>query len=101
MADGAVDRRRLLGGAAAGAVAFTGAPATPASAAAAALPGPTPPPRPHLVEAQYLVDYLRVAESPAANNVYNDADQPDIVTWGAPGQVGAFRVQAQCASFLT
>jgi hypothetical protein len=93
-----MNRRSVLGGAAAGAVALTGrreaAPPPPP-------PGGSPPPRPHLVEAQYLVDYLRLAESPAGNNVYKRPDEANIVTWGAPGRVADFRVQAQCASFVT
>jgi hypothetical protein len=106
--DRALNRRRLLGGAAAfGAGAF--APADPLAAPAAAAPaaeaertaGTYPPTPAHLIEAQYLVDHLRLPGSPAANNAYRDAGEATIVTWGEPRHLDGWRVRAQCASFLT
>jgi len=56
---------------------------------------------PHLSEAEYLVDYLRLPECPATNNVYKEPDEPNVVTWGPPGDATTWQVRAQCASFLT
>src|SRR3954447_24663648 len=93
-----LNRRRLLGGA--GAIVLGGPPAAPAAAAPSLPAGPYPPPAPaHLIEAQYLVDHLRLA--PADNNTYKDTFETNEVTWGAPGQPATWRVRAQCASFVS
>ena len=96
-------RRRLLGGAAAGALGMVaaGVHAGPASAGTTVPADPYLPVSPHLTEAEHLVDYLRHPACPAANNDYKDPTQPNNVVWGEPGRPETFFVQAQCASFLT
>jgi hypothetical protein len=98
-----VNRRRLLGSAVtlgAGAAALAGPLARPAAAAGPSLPPMPYRPTPvHLAEAQYITDYLRLA--PPGNNTYKDATDANIVTWGTPGRPETWRIQAQCASFVT
>jgi hypothetical protein len=101
--DARLNRRRLLGGGAAlgaSALALTGPMALPA-AAAARPPAPYLPITAHLIEAQQLIDYLRLPESPVDNNTYKSSAEANVVTWGQPGQADTWIVRAQCASFLT
>jgi hypothetical protein len=99
-----VNRRRLLREAAAlgaGSFALAGRSAQPAAAAPAPStlpPVPYRPTPPHLIEAQYIVDYLRLVP---ANNSYRDDRDANLVTWGIPGRPETWMVRAQCASFLT
>ncbi|HKN53389.1 MAG TPA: hypothetical protein VJX66_12850 [Amycolatopsis sp.] len=90
-------RRLVLGGAAA--IATGVAVTTPAFAADTYPAAPYPGKRPHLIEAEQIIDYLGLPESPVANNVYKDAGDANIVTWGTPGQPLTWQNQSQCASF--
>jgi hypothetical protein len=57
---------------------------------------PTPP---HLIEAEQFIDYLTLTDG--SRNTYKAPNQPNIVTWGLPGQPGTWVNQSQCASFQT
>jgi len=93
-----VSRRLVLGGAAAAVTVAAGA----SPAAADTYPAdPYQGKRPHLIEAEQIIGYLGLPESPAANNVYKDAGEANVVTWGTPGQPLTWRNQSQCASFQT
>lgn len=50
----------------------------------------------HLVVAEQLIDHLT-----PSNNVYKSPAQPNVVTWGRPGEPATWVNQSQCASFLT
>ncbi|MBW4720633.1 hypothetical protein [Saccharothrix obliqua] len=62
---------------------------------------PRPHPRPHLREAEQLVDYLSLPTCPPANNTYKEPDQPNVVRWGSPDDAATWFNQSQCASFQT
>jgi hypothetical protein len=84
-----VSRREVLGGTA-GLVVRTGI--------AYADGSPRPP---HLLVAEQLIDHLALPDCPPANNVYKAPAQPNVVTWGRPGEPATWVNQSQCASFLT
>ncbi|QGV77308.1 hypothetical protein [Streptomyces ficellus] len=101
-----LSRRRMLGGAAgAGAALVAGSAAGAASAAGAPAPDPYQLKLPHQIEAETLIDYLRMRPWSEGANRYKTAGQfPDensAVTWGAPGHPEQFSALAQCSSFLT
>jgi len=79
----------------------------PSGGAAVALPGATGSAGPHrastahLLEAEQLVGYLSLPTCPLANNTYKDPRQPNVVTWGSPGDPTTWFNQSQCASFQT
>ncbi|WP_433269207.1 hypothetical protein ACQPZF_06300 [Actinosynnema sp. CS-041913] len=56
---------------------------------------------PHLLQAEQLVGYLSLPTCPLANNTYKSPAQPNIVTWGSPGDATTWFNQSQCASFQT
>ncbi|WP_371494744.1 hypothetical protein OG871_06045 [Kitasatospora sp. NBC_00374] len=98
-------RRSLLAGTA-GAV-LAGAAASTSRAAAADVPPPSPyqVKPPHQIEAESLVDYLRLRPWGDLANRYKVADMfPDessSAVWGEPGRPEQFSVLAQCSSFVT
>ncbi|MEV8376004.1 hypothetical protein AB0P21_24915 [Kribbella sp. NPDC056861] len=97
-----LSRRGLLAAGAAVAVSTT----THATASAATAPPAAPYSRslPHLVEAEQLVDYLRMADPlDLSRNQYKvPADsRQTVLTWGTPGQPASYRALAQCGSFVT
>ncbi|MFI9380055.1 hypothetical protein [Kutzneria sp. NPDC052558] len=53
----------------------------------------------HLAEAEALIDHLMLPGAGA--NLYKEPDEPNIVTWGVPGEPGTWSNQSQCASFVT
>jgi hypothetical protein len=54
---------------------------------------------PHLAEAEALIDHLMLPGAGA--NLYKEPDEPNIVTWGVPGEPATWSNQSQCASFVT
>jgi hypothetical protein len=56
---------------------------------------------PHLLEAEQIIGYLSLPTCPLANNRYKDPDEPNVVTWGSPGDAATWFNQSQCASFQT
>ncbi|RKT52875.1 hypothetical protein [Saccharothrix australiensis] len=56
---------------------------------------------PHLPAAEQLVRHLSLPTCPPANNTYKRPDQPNVVTWGSPGDASTWFNQSQCASFQT
>ncbi|MFC1433218.1 hypothetical protein ACEZDB_21470 [Streptacidiphilus sp. N1-3] len=102
-------RRSLLAGAAglttAAAVATAGLGATPAAAAEAAASALYPLKPPHLLEAETLVEYLRLrSDQWPLHNRYDVPGQnlgTTAVTWGRPGHPEEFGNLSQCASFIT
>lgn len=60
---------------------------------------PYPASTPHLIEAEQIIDYLALSDG--SRNTYKAPSQPNIVTWGQPGQPGTWVNQSQCASFQT
>ncbi|MFH8561911.1 hypothetical protein [Streptomyces sp. NPDC017988] len=101
-----LSRRRLLAGSAgAGAVVMAGSAAGSASAAEAPTPSPYQLKLPHQIEAETLIDYLRMRPWSDGANRYKTAGQfPDensSLVWGAPGHPEQFSALAQCSSFLT
>ncbi|MEU7281031.1 hypothetical protein AB0A69_19930 [Streptomyces sp. NPDC045431] len=101
-----LSRRRLLATTAgAGAALAAGPAAGTASAADAPTPNPYQPKLPHQIEAETLVDYLRLRPWSDGANRYKAAgrfpDENSALTWGAPGHPEQFSALAQCSSFLT
>ncbi|MEV6974969.1 hypothetical protein [Kitasatospora sp. NPDC093806] len=105
-------RRRLLAGAAgtAGAAALaTAAGSTEAAAATAAAPTPAPGPYalklPHQIEAEALIDNLRLRPWDQNANRYKTAGEfEDVYTtvrWGTAGHPEEYYNLSQCSSFLT
>ncbi|MGI5484530.1 hypothetical protein [Streptomyces lavendofoliae] len=95
----------LTGTAAVGAALVAGPAAGAASAAATPSPNPYQPKSPHQIEAEALIDYLRLRPWSDGANRYKTAGQfPDensALVWGAPGHPEQFSAFAQCSSFLT
>lgn len=54
---------------------------------------------PHLAEAEVLIDHLMLPG--AGDNLYKEPEEPNIVTWGTPGEPATWSNQSQCASFVT
>jgi hypothetical protein len=54
---------------------------------------------PHLAEAEALIEHLMLPG--AGENVYKEPAEPNVVTWGVPGEPGTWSNQSQCASFVT
>ena len=103
MLERTLSRRRLLRNATIGGVAAgVGSIALPGVAGAAAtLPAdPYLTPVAHLIEAQTLVDYVRLADQ-TTNNVYKQPGAPTVMAWGTPGNPSTWAIQAQCNSFIT
>ncbi len=75
--------------------------ANPGTTAFGYAPSPHRTSTPHLLEAEQLVGYLSLPTCPLANNTYKDPDQPNVVTWGSPGDATTWFNQSQCASFQT
>ncbi|MFJ8648599.1 hypothetical protein ACIRNI_21070 [Streptomyces sp. NPDC093546] len=101
-----LSRRRLLASTAgAGAALAAGPAAGTASAADAPAPDPYQLKLPHQIEAETLVEYLRMRPWSDGANRYKTAGQfPDensALAWGAPGHPEQFSALAQCSSFLT
>ena len=102
-------RRRLLTGGAGLALAVSSASDVAPAPAAAAEPKTTamyPLKPPHLLEAETLVEYLRLRADAWAHNRYNAETGGQTlgrttVTWGRPGHPEEFENLSQCASFLT
>ncbi|NUT91865.1 MAG: hypothetical protein HOY78_07515 [Saccharothrix sp.] len=92
--------RRSFSGATAVAVGGAGRPGTTALGEHLA-PSPHRTSTPHLLEAEQLVSYLSLPTCPLTNNRYKTPDQPNIVTWGSPGDATTWVNQSQCASFQT
>ncbi|MBB5957503.1 hypothetical protein FHS29_004098 [Saccharothrix tamanrassetensis] len=92
--------RRSSSGGTAVAVGITATPGTTALAEAHAT-GPHRTSAPHLLEAEQLIGYLSLPTCPLANNTYKTPDQPNVVTWGSPGDATTWFNQSQCASFQT
>ncbi|EWM19262.1 hypothetical protein [Kutzneria sp. 744] len=53
----------------------------------------------HLAEAETLIDHLMLPG--AGVNLYKEPDEPNVVTWGVPGEPAGWSNQSQCASFIT
>ncbi|GAA2436335.1 hypothetical protein [Streptomyces lavendulocolor] len=101
-----LSRRRILAGATgAGAALVAGPAAGTASAADVPAPSPYPLKPPHQIEAEALVDYLRLRPWSDGANRYKTAGQfpneNSALSWGAPGHPEQFSAFAQCSSFLT
>jgi hypothetical protein len=101
-----LSRRALLTGSAAvaGAAATAGLAAPAAVAAEPATADLYPLKPPHLLEAENLVEYLRLRADPWSYNRY-DAPGENLgttaVVWGRPGHPEEFGNLSQCASFVT
>ncbi|MGA5098517.1 hypothetical protein ACPCAC_14325 [Streptomyces lavendulocolor] len=101
-----LSRRGILAGATgAGAALVAGSAAGTASAADVPAPSPYPIKPPHQIEAEALVDYLRLRPWSDGANRYKTAGQfpneNSALSWGAPGHPEQFSAFAQCSSFLT
>jgi len=101
-----VSRRALLTGSAAvaTAVATAGLAAPAAVAAEAATADLYPLKPPHLLEAENLVEYLRLRGDQWTNNRYDTPGEnlgTTAVVWGRPGHPEEFANLSQCASFIT
>ncbi|MFD0273566.1 amidase domain-containing protein [Kitasatospora sp. NPDC127111] len=105
-----ISRRRLLAGAAgtAGAAALATAAGTAPAAAAVTIPAPSPYALklPHQIEAEALVDNLRLLPWGFEANRYKAAGTPleglsSSVRWGAPGHPEDFYNLSQCSSFVS
>ncbi|UFR06579.1 hypothetical protein KBP30_37800 [Streptomyces sp. Go40/10] len=102
-------RRRLLTGGASLALAASATSLVSPPGAAAAEPKTAAlyPLKPtHLLEAETLVEYLRLRTGPWDHNRYNvETDGRTLgrttVTWGRPGHPEEFENLSQCASFMT
>ncbi|MGV9878539.1 hypothetical protein [Streptomyces sp. NPDC003006] len=100
-----LSRRGVLTGTAGAGVALVAGSASAASAAATPTPSPYALKPPHQIEAEALIDYLRIRPWSDAANRYKKAgefpDENSAVVWGAPGHPEQFSALAQCSSFLT
>lgn len=102
-----ISRRSLLGASAAGlaaGVAGVGLAAAPAQAAEAAQQDLYPLKPPHLLEAENLVEYLRLRTDQWSWNRYDTPAEnlgTTTVVWGAPGHPEQYSNLSQCASFQT
>jgi hypothetical protein len=100
-------RRRLLAGGAGlalGASAGALVPSAPAAAAEPASAALFPLKPPHLLEAETLVEYLRLRADQWDHNRYDAAGEDlgrTTVTWGRPGHPEEFENLSQCSSFMT
>ncbi|MER5763484.1 hypothetical protein [Streptomyces sp. NPDC002082] len=105
-----LSRRSLVTGAAgAGAALFAAAPRAAAAATIVPPPSPYASKLPHQIEAERLVDYLRMRPWSDNANRYKTADSESdefeglytSVKWGASGHPEQFSSLAQCSSFIT
>ncbi|MEV8310942.1 hypothetical protein AB0P36_27215 [Streptomyces flavidovirens] len=101
-----LSRRGLLtASAGVGAALVTGSTAGSASAAEVPPPSPYQVKLPHQIEAEALIDYLRMRPWSDGANRYKTAgefpDENSAVVWGTPGHPEQFSSFAQCSSFIT
>ncbi|MGW0563093.1 hypothetical protein ACWDZ4_21305 [Streptomyces sp. NPDC003016] len=88
-----------------GASLITGSAVGSASAAEVPPPSPYATKLPHQIEAETLIEYLRMRPWSDDANRYKTAgefpDENSSVVWGTPGQPKQFSAFAQCSSFIT